>query len=240
MKSNRPNLIITLSTLWAMLLLTACGGGSGNSTGGTNPTTASFRLTLTNITHNQPLSPMAVVLHGDTYTAWELGVPASQPLEMMAESGSPTALVQAADSDPNVLATTVGAGVLPPGSTDSVNLSVTTSGNIRLTLATMLVNTNDAFGGLNAKPLGQLAVGQSATFMVPAYDAGTEANSESAATVPGPAAGGEGFNALRDDKDFVTIHPGVISGQDGLSGSALSNAHRWDNPVFKLVVTRTG
>jgi hypothetical protein len=53
------------------------------------------------------------------------------------------------------------------------------------------------------------------------------------------AAGGEGFNALRDDMDFVRIHPGVISAQDGLAGSDLSGDHRWDNPVVKLVVTPT-
>ena len=138
----------------------------------------------------------------------------------------------------NVLATATGAGVLLPGTTESADLTVTTAGSIRLTLATMLVNTNDAFGGLNARSLDHLAVGQSATFLAPAYDAGTEANSESAASVPGPAAGGEGFNIVRDDMDFVHLHPGVLSSQDGLAGSALSNAHRWDNPVFKLVVTR--
>ena len=116
---------------------------------------------------------------------------------------------------------------------------MSTANRVNLTVVTMLVNTNDAFGGLNGQSLDQLAVGQSAIFMAPAYDAGTEANSESAATVPGPAAGGEGFNAVRDDMDFVRIHPGVISDQDGLAGSALSGDHRWDNPVFKLVVTRT-
>lgn len=225
----------TLSTVW---FLTAC-GVVGSDSSDTTATTASFRITLTNITHNQPMSPLAVALHSDTYAAWELGAAASAPLEMMAESGSPTALIQAADADPDVLATTTGAGVVFPGATESVNLTATTTGKIRLTLATMLVNTNDAFGGLNGQSLDQLAVGQSATFMVPAYDAGTEANSETAATVPGPAAGGEGFNIQRDDQNFVTIHPGVISAQDGVAGSALSNAHRWDNPVVKLVVTRT-
>lgn len=157
----------------------------------------------------------------------------------MAESGSPADLIQAADTDPDVLATATGTGVVLPGATDSVNLTVSRDNRISLTLATMLVNTNDAFGGINGQSLDQLAVGQSAIFMAPAYDAGTEANSESAATVPGPAAGGEGFNAVRDDMDFVRIHQGIISGQDGLAGSALSGVHRWDNPVFKLVVTRT-
>lgn len=232
MKGNRLILLTTIQMLSALLLLTACGSDS-------NPTSASFRMTLTNITHSQPLSPMAVVLHGDAYSAWEVGASASPALEVLAEDGSPTDLIQAADANPDVLATATGAGVVLPGATDSVELTLSTVSPINFTLATMLVNTNDAFGGLEGQSLEQLAVGQSAIFMAPAYDAGTEANSEIAATIPGPAAGGQGFNALRNDMDFVRIHPGVISSQDGLAGSALSGDHRWDNPVFMLVVTRT-
>jgi len=238
MKGNRSicfNIILVLST---MLVLTACGSDS-ETPSGSNPTSASYRVTLTNITHSQPLSPMAVVLHGDTYSAWEVGTSASPALEVLAEDGSPVDLIQAADTVPQVLATGTGTGLLLPGTTESVDLIVSTADRVNLTVVTMLVNTNDAFGGLNGQSLDQLAVGQSAIFMAPTYDAGTEANSESAATIPGPAAGGEGFNVVRDDMDFVRIHPGVISDQDGLTGSALSGDHRWDNPVFKLVVTRT-
>ena len=83
-------------------------------------------------------------------------------------------------------------------------------------------------------------MGESLRITAPAYDAGTEANSERAAGIPGPAAGGEGFNAVRDDEDFVRGHSGVVSSQDGLDDSVLTGAHRWDNPVFSLVVTRTG
>ena len=49
------------------------------------------------------------------------------------------------------------------------------------------------------------------------WDSGTEANSETAATIPGPAGGGEGFNATRDDSDTVSFHSGVISQDDGLT-----------------------
>lgn len=238
MKGKRSIIFKTILVLSTILVLTACGSDS-ETPAGSNPTSATYRVTLTNITHSQPLSPMAVVLHGDTYSAWEVGVSASSDLEVLAEDGSPTDLIQVADTDPQVLATATGTGVVFPGATDSVDLTVSTANRVNLTVATMLVNTNDAFGGLNGQSVDQLAVGQTAIFMAPAYDAGTEANSESAATIPGPAAGGEGFNVVRDDMDFVRIHPGVISDQDGLAGSALNSGHRWDNPVFKLVVTRT-
>ena len=70
------------------------------------------------------------------------------------------------------------------------------------------------------------------------YDAGTEANTEEAATLV-TAPGGEGFNAERDDVDFVAMHPGVVGNQDGLTNSALTGAHRFDNPAVKITVTRT-
>ena len=143
-------------------------------------------------------------------------------------------------ADPNVFATASNGGVVRQGAADSVDVSISTSERIRLTLATMLVNTNDAFGRISGASLDALTVGQSIPFMIPADDAGTEANSEIAATVPGPAGGGEGFSSTRDDVDFVHIHPGLISRQDGLADSVLSGSHRWDNPVLTLVVTRTG
>ena len=75
-----------------------------------------------------------------------------------------------------------------------------------------------------------------------AYDTGTEANTESADTVPGPAAGGgaqEGFNAARDDvRDAVFVHAGVITADDGLTSSTLSFTNRWDNPVMQVEIER--
>ena len=104
----------------------------------------------------------------------------------------------------------------------------------------MLVNTNDAFTALNAWPVGEMSVGDVMTVNAIAYDAGTEADSESAATIPGPAGGGEGFNAVRDDgADQVTMHSGVISGDDGLATSDLTEQHRFDNPVARIRIERT-
>ena len=74
--------------------------------------------------------------------------------------------------------------------------------------------------------------------ILPVLDAGTEANSEAAGTIPGPADGGEGYNAERDDADLVSFHPGVVSADDGLMMSALTSAHRFDNPAVKLSITR--
>ena len=103
----------------------------------------------------------------------------------------------------------------------------------------MLGNTNDAFTGINSWSLANLEVGATYTTVSPAYDAGTEANTESAATVPGPAANGEGFSPSRDDTGFISMHPGVVSSDDGLSTSALTVEHKFDNPVIRIQITRT-
>ena len=60
-----------------------------------------------------------------------------------------------------------------------------------------------------------------------------------AVTIPGPAGGGEGFNAVRDDSnDVVAFHAGVVSQDYGLANSALSANHRFLNPGAKLTITR--
>ena len=108
----------------------------------------------------------------------------------------------------------------------------------KLSVATMLVNTNDAFSGLNALDLRTFAVGDSWTATARVYDAGTEVNSEAAGTMPGRVDGGEGFNASRTDTGFVAMHPGVVTGDDGLTNSVLTVQHKFDNPAVRIMVTR--
>ncbi|RMH22958.1 MAG: hypothetical protein D6698_00320, partial [Gammaproteobacteria bacterium] len=109
---------------------------------------------------------------------------------------------------------------------------------LRMSVASMLVNTNDGFAAKKEIDISNLAVGESLMVSLNALDAGTEANDELQANIPGPAAGGEGFNAQRNDVDRVYGHAGVISQDDGLATSILGQAHRFDNPVAKLVITR--
>ena len=50
----------------------------------------------------------------------------------------------------------------------------------------------------------------------------------------------EGFNAARNDRaDQVSMHPGVVSRDDGFATSDLTNQHRFDNPVVRVRITRT-
>ncbi len=215
----------------AFVFMAACGDSS-------NIRKSTYRVTVTNLTSNQPFAPQGVVLHTDGYLGWQTGASAAEGIERLAESGDPAAFLAQADMDTNVMATAVNGSLVMPGSSTSVELQTNSEADLRISLATMLVNTNDAFTGLTDTLVGDLEVNESKTIYVPAYDAGTEANSETAATVPGPAGGGEGYNAEQDDSGFISVHPGAVTADDGLAGSTLDESHRWDNPVAKISVTR--
>ena len=193
-----------------------------------------YEVSVTNVTAGQPMAPAIVVLHSSGYKMYTLGESASVALEKLAEGGDNSALLSEADATTDVDGAVSFEALLKPGK----SLSVTVEGDDDyLTFAGMLVNTNDGFVGLNSYHVSHLEKGEAETLSLSTYDAGSEANSESAATVP--AQGGEGFNAARDDANSVIrLHSGVVTSDDGLSSSALSAIHRFDNPTAQLTITR--
>lgn len=188
-----------------------------------------YKVSVTNLTYAQPMSPMAVSLHDKSDPMFEIGMSASEALELLAEGGDNSGVLEAAQNGVS------GNGLILPGSSDTVTIE----GNAGcISIATMLVNTNDAFAGAECIDVGGMKMGETKMFEGVAYDAGTEANSESAATIPGPAGGGEGYNLARDDRDFVSVHGGVLTQDDTLGTSALNAAHRWDNPAVMISIER--
>ena len=201
---------------------------------------ATFEVAVTNATNGQPLTPVAVIAHTSGYHPWMLGSAASTGLEMLAEGGDVTQFIADADADANVEATATSAsGAFGPGATETVMIEVEPDNSLQISVAAMLANTNDAFTGVANVSVGDLMMGDSISMMAHVYDAGTEGNSETMATMPGPAAGGEGFNVARDDTDFVSIHAGVVTVDDGLATSALDENHRWLGSAAKITITRT-
>lgn len=206
------------------------------------PAMASFDVTVTNLTNAQPLSPVAVVAHQSGYSMFAVASTSTAGFEVMAEGGDNTSLLAEADADPAVTASASGAAPIGPAGSETITIELLESElpDLQLSVSTMLVNTNDGFTGVAAAAVGDMAVGDVVTFRGVAYDAGTEANSEAASDIPGPAAGGEGFNAARDDRaDQISMHAGVVSADDGFAGSGLTEQHRFDNPVADIRITRT-
>ena len=206
------------------------------------PAMASFDVTVPNLTNAQPLSPVAVIAHVDGYSVFTIGMPATTGLETLAEGGDNSMLIMEADADANVLASGSGGAPIGPAGSETVTVEVLESDvpNLRFSVSTMLVNTNDAISGLNGVDVSALAEGDAWTGRAIVYDAGTEADTEAAGTIPGPADGGEGFNAARDDSDDrVTMHAGVVTQDDGLATSALTGQHKFDNPAVMVRIERT-
>lgn len=208
-----------------MLALTACDDNHGMN---------EYSIKIINLTNAQPLSPPAALLHQPTFSAWSVGLAASEELEQLAEGGDSSGLLAL---QPGASKYSADAPLLP-GETISFTLKTGNQTLTRLTLAGMLVNTNDAFSGINAMELDKLESGHTHVVYTHALDAGTETNSELAGTIPGPADGGEGFNMARNDiTPVVTYHGGVVSQNDGHGSSVLTEAHRFDGPVLRVEIT---
>ncbi|MDI4653021.1 MULTISPECIES: spondin domain-containing protein [Pseudoalteromonas] len=233
MRFSKSLIILALSAS-----LAACGDSDNNEVEVTDPVmpvmSYEFTVQVTNLTNAQPLSPIAAIAHSEGML-WQIGEPASAALELMAEGGDNSELL-ATDF---AMASSSAESPLPPGEQVTLMLSTEQLDELKISLATMLVNTNDAFTGLNAIDVSSLAVNESLSRTSFAYDAGTEANSEAAGTIPGPADSGEGYNEMRDDIDRVAMHPGVVSQNDGLTNSVLTSQHKFDNPVARFTITRT-
>lgn len=206
---------------------------------------ALFEIRVTNLTNAQPLSPVAVMLHQSGFSSFVDGESASLALELLAEGGDNADVLSEVQAATQHLASASTEGPVPPQSISPlVSLSVAAEdmADVRLSVISMLVRTNDAFTGVNAADLSAMAVGDTLSMNGPTWDSGTEDNTETAATIPGPGFDGEGFNVARDDRlDVVRFHGGVVTNESaefGLPTSDLDDQHRFLNPASRVVVTR--
>lgn len=223
--------------------LAACGDSNNRSSSDSDEatTTQEFRIDVVNLTAAQPFSPVAVVAHDGNYSLFTVGAPTSDALELLAEGGDNGDLLSDASLSPSVVTTANDTAPTGPGASTSLTITVNEeqADNLEFIVTTMLVNTNDAFTALNNFDITNMTVGETRRANTISYDSGTEANSEAAGTIPGPADGAQSFDAARDDiADRVTMHGGVVTADDGLSTSILTDRHRWDNPVARVSVTR--
>lgn len=195
-----------------------------------------YEVTVINLTRGQVFTPLLVASHDRSVRLFSAGEAASPQLAELAESGSTSSLRALLETLPGVLdVTTAGdADVILPG--DRLTLTVATQGRFnRVSLAAMLVPTNDAFVALNSVrgPRGN----KSKAYHAIAYDAGSENNDEVCVSIPGPpfvCVDGEGVSPPADsDEGYVHIHAGIHGIGD------LSAAERdWRNPVARVIITK--
>ncbi len=187
-----------------------------------------WQVTVENLTPagSQPLSPPLVVVHSPRVDVWSVGTIANHGVAAIAEDANNTPLEEALPDVPGVASVfTVPGGPIPPGGTRT--FEVETRGRFdRLSLVTMLVNTNDAFTGLDSHRVR----GKGAVLETIAYDAGSERNNELVGFIPGPCCN----NPFVRDSEGALIRP-----HDGITGVGdLDPAvYGWPEPAARITMT---
>lgn len=188
-----------------------------------------YEVTITNLTPGESFTQPIVIVHGKSIGVFQLGQPASAELTALAEGGDTGPLATAVEALPQVDAVATGQELLGPGESTTVTVDAA-NGFERLTVAAMLIPTNDGFYALNGVTLPDTA-GDTATYYATAYDAGTEPNDELCTHIPGPPCNGEGVSDGTDGEGFIHVHSGIHGVGD------LSAAERdWRNPVALIRV----
>ena len=200
-----------------------------------------YDVTITNLTGGQPFSPGVLLTHTRRASLFHVESPSSEGLRLIAEDGNEAPAIAELTGRPGVLQVVdvnapigrVG-GPLPTSRT----FRIRAAGNAnRLSLAVMLICTNDGFTGLDGVRLPRGF--RQWTFYAAGYDAGTEANDERSASIVdpcfaiGPTPGAADGNARTATDGVVTHHPGIQGGAD-----LVPAAHGWRNPVARITIKR--
>lgn len=206
-----------------------------------------YKVTITNLTSGQPMTPPVLATHTRKASVFSVGEDSSDEIQAIAENGNNAPLVAALSSSFEVYHVVEGtAPLIPDGNPGAVpfessaSFTINARGRARfLSIASMLICTNDGFTGVNSVRLPS----RKKTIYAVAYDARSERNTEDFADMVPPCQGLIGVssddpgvgasNPLLAEEGFVIPHPGIAGGND-LQG----NVHNWADPVAKIVIER--
>jgi hypothetical protein len=184
-----------------------------------------YEVTITNLTKGQIFSPPIVYTHRSSFDLFTPGEPAIPELAGVAEDAASEPLIALLSAEPRVADVAAADGLVLPG--ESMTVQVEARGRARnITALGMLVTTNDAFFAAE-KSVPAFSTSVYAT----AWDAGSEANTQDCAHIPGPPCGNGGVRVEDGAEGYVYVHTGI---QD--RGSLSPEDHDWRNPVAKIVI----
>jgi hypothetical protein len=203
--------VMLLSVLLLPAAALAHGGGGA----------AMYDVKVENLTYQQIFSPPVFVSHDSSYRLYRVRHFASTELMLIAENGDNSKAAERAMYSRRVFDVKTAPGPIFPG--DSVTATLRSPRRARLSLAGMLVVTNDGFFGVDSVRLRGM---NTQVYLLKSLDAGTEADNEMAAYVPG--LGG----MLRDPThQRIHAHPGI-------KGTAnIDSSYGWTGPVARLTIT---
>ena len=186
-----------------------------------------FEVTITNLTKGQILSPPIVYSHKWAFRLFTPGRPARPELAGVAEDADSEPLLALLMAEPRVNDVSIADGVVMPGQSTTVRIAIDGNSRIISTLG-MLVTSNDAFfAARKGAPF------QRTTLYAEAWDAGSEANTQDCAHIPGPPCGNGGVRVEDGAEGYIYTHAGI---QD--RGSLSAEDHDWNNPVARIDIRR--
>jgi len=203
-----------------------------------------YEVTITNLTNTQPLSPGVVVTHTKDVEVWAVGNAASEGIRQIAENGDELPAVGELTGAPGIFEV-VGIG-LPPihrvgglgGTAQTFRIAARGNAN-RLSVAVMLICTNDGFTGVSGVKLpGGFKPEE---FLANGYDAGTEANDQLYTHVVDPCGAIGPAAVAPDGQNLRTATPsGVIAPHPGIQpvGDFTAAVCGWSDPVARITIQR--
>lgn len=223
---------------WILVVATALLASAAAIAGpasASSETIETYRVTVTNLTENQTLTPAVVATHDRSFRLFRIAEPPSNGLQQLAENGAVPVLVDELTADSRVadVAVTDG-GPIAPG--QSASTLITTTGDAtRISVAAMLICTNDGFASVIGVQLSRTSA--EITRYGRAYDAGTEINTQSFIDLVPPCSGtGVGTGMSNPDlaeNSTVHNHQGITE-----TGDLSPATHGWQNPVIKVTIER--
>ncbi|MBA3296375.1 MAG: spondin domain-containing protein [Acidobacteria bacterium] len=200
-----------------------------------------YRVTIENLTIGQPFSPGVAVTHTQKASLFQVGSTASAGIRAIAEDGDPSVAVAALAGQPGIdevveLTSPVHRVGGPGPTTLTFEIGASANAN-RLSLAVMLICTNDGFTGLDGIKLpGGFSPD---VYSTAGYDGGTEANNEQFTQIVdpcqaiGPVAAPPDGNGRVATSGVIAHHPGVL----GVADLKIAQ-HGWRGPVARILVER--
>jgi hypothetical protein len=194
MRIPRAVLTAAVALLLATLTFSTSPAGANSSSSGSSGE-ATYRLSITNTTSGQYLTPPNWAAHANNVRVFQQGRAASPGVEAVAERGGVPVLaaeLQANIDDRGRGVSGVATGDLGPIEPGETRTATFSTNERRFSLVSMIICTNDGFGGIDSRWLPSRD-GTSRTWNLRDYDAGTELNTENRADlVPAPFCNGEG------------------------------------------------
>jgi hypothetical protein len=222
MKNFRLLILMALTLVTGPMMV---GIGLADENGGKR-----YQVTITNVTRGQVITPPVLISHNEDFQLFTVGSPAIPELAVLAEDGVTVNLLALLDTLPTVYDSTAASGPILPGTSLTLDI-VTKAGFDRISAVGMLATTNDAFFAIEGV---KAPSGGEKTLEAKAYDAGSEANTESCAFIPGPPCGSGGVHDPAAAEGYVHVHAGIHGIADLVPAD-----HDWRNPVAEITIQRT-